>query len=432
MSEKQFNHIEDRIREAAENSEPAFDMNAWIKMEARLDEEDKRKRRYFIWWLILPFLFIVGGGIYLLGNKKSTDKIIAAQKINEKTIVEKNILQKNIPSVTPAITSILKFGDDGTNLQSQPVTPIPDPSKQIDKGIQTAQDIFSGAPQKIMHTKKGKLSSNSSMGLASNPYEEIVDADSAGIVLATSTIDKVTEKNLSPGINDTIIKKDSSKNAIDKNLGDKTNTPKLKGVKPSRFYFTASFGADAAAVKLLSFHNSKTTANYGMGIGYQLTKKISVQTGFYVGRKKYIAGPDDYKTKPNSYWRTVQIIKVDASCLVYDIPLTLRYTILQKPTTSYFAMAGISSYIMKKEDYNYFYLRNNMPHESAKTYTGNRNIFSVFNLSAGIEKKLSPNFYIQAIPSVSIPLSGVGDGSVKLYSTALQVGIKYQPVTRHK
>ena len=157
-----------------------------------------------------------------------------------------------------------------------------------------------------------------------------------------------------------------------------------------------------------------------------------MQTGFYAGRKKYIAGPEDYYPKTGSYWDMVQIVKVDASCLVYDIPLTVRYNFLLKPTTIYYATAGFSSFIMKEEDYYYYYTNNNMPHESAYTYTGNKHFFSVFNISAGIEKKLSSNFSLLAEPSLSIPISGVGDGSVKLYSAALQVGLKYNPHRKHK
>ena len=43
MGKKQFDYIEDRIREAAENSEPAFDEYAWTRMEARLDKENNKK-----------------------------------------------------------------------------------------------------------------------------------------------------------------------------------------------------------------------------------------------------------------------------------------------------------------------------------------------------------------------------------------------------
>jgi len=143
-----------------------------------------------------------------------------------------------------------------------------------------------------------------------------------------------------------------------------------------------------------------------------------LQTGFYVGTKKYVAGPDDYKVKEGSYWNMVQIVKVDAACLVYDIPVTLRYNFLQKPTLTYYLTTGLSSFIMKREDYYYYYIRNYMPHESSYSYTG-------------IEKKLSSAFSLEVEPSVSIPLSGVGDGRVKLYGVALQFGVKYQPIKKH-
>jgi len=190
--------------------------------------------------------------------------------------------------------------------------------------------------------------------------------------------------------------------------------------------------SDAGSVKLLSFKNNEITPKYGIGIGYQLNKRWSIQTGIYASWKKYIAGPGDYNYKAGSYWTTVKMIKVDASCLVYDIPLTLRYDFIQKPSTIYFATAGLSSFIMKKEDYNYHYIRNNIYYQSKRSFTGNKAFLSEFNVSAGVEKKITSAVSLLAEPSVAIPLAGVGDGGVKLYSTALQLGLKYKPAKRRK
>ena len=60
-------------------------------------------------------------------------------------------------------------------------------------------------------------------------------------------------------------------------------------------------------------------------------------------------------------------------------------------------------------------------------YTRNTHLLSTLTLAAGIEKKLSDRFIMYLEPSISIPLKGVGDGSVKLYSTGLNLGIKYSP-----
>ena len=87
---------------------------------------------------------------------------------------------------------------------------------------------------------------------------------------------------------------------------------------------------------------------------------------------------------------------------------------------------------MKKEDYYYYYIRYNTPHESAWSYTGNKNLFSILNLNLGLEKKISPVFSLLFEPSISIPLAGIGEGKVKLFSTSFQAGLKYQPLNKVK
>jgi hypothetical protein len=173
-------------------------------------------------------------------------------------------------------------------------------------------------------------------------------------------------------------------------------------------------------------------AKYDIGIGYQLNKKISVQTGFNISRKKYIAGAGDYNPKAGSYWSTVEIKKVDANCLVFEIPLAVRYNIAKTASAVFYATTGLSSFIMKSEDYDYYYIRNNTWYESSHTYTGNKNLFSVWSLSIGLEKKITSAFSLLAEPSVSIPVSGVGDGRVKLFSAGIQLGAKYQPFKKQK
>jgi hypothetical protein len=59
MSQKSFEDIENKIREAAANSEPAFDEQGWLKMDLLLNKEDRKKRGFFIWWRYgLPLLLI--------------------------------------------------------------------------------------------------------------------------------------------------------------------------------------------------------------------------------------------------------------------------------------------------------------------------------------------------------------------------------------
>jgi hypothetical protein len=69
----------------------------------------------------------------------------------------------------------------------------------------------------------------------------------------------------------------------------------------------------------------------------------------------------------------------------------------------------------------------NYPNANYKSFTGNKHLFSNMSIGAGIEKRISSSLSLQVEPSISIPLSGVGQGKVKLYSTAILLGIKYIP-----
>src|ERR1700751_2707665 len=205
--------------------------------------------------------------------------------------------------------------------------------------------------------------------------------------LTTATTDSTTKVSTDDLVKKPLIKKDTTVSLVKKE--DKKKTSSSHG-----FYVLAMGGADAADVHFASFNNSSVTARYGAGIGYQLNDKWSVQTGFYAGRKKYIAGPADYKAKAGTYYSTVDITKVGANCLVYDIPVTVRYNF----NIAWYATIGISSFIMKNEAYNYNYIDAGVAYTGSKTYTGNQNFLSVLNLSAGYEMILNNKFSLLAEP----------------------------------
>jgi hypothetical protein len=450
MNKKQFDHIEDRIREAAANSEPPFDEQAWASMEIRLNKEEKR-RRFVFWWFALPVLFIAGVTVLFYYNRPAPENNPGGQRAKTTATADEHGTAVKVSdqpsastkSIDVTVNKMLPQKDEmKINLQKANVTKEPSiiekPASSINQ-IKTystknnfSKPTISEQPpgSSFALNKKQKLTSQVSGGEISEQDDVAVKEQVPAVVI--SPMPAIINKRDTGSVfskNSTQVK-DSSKYSIAK--VETVGKTKQKAPDPamSRLYFLAAAGGEIGSVKLLAFKNNPVTLKYGAGIGYQLTKKVSVQTGFYAGTKKYIAGPGDYNAKAGSYWNMVQIVKVNAACLVYDIPVTVRYNFLQKAGVTYFATTGLSSYIMKKEDYNYYYIRYNTPHESAYSYTGNKSAFSVLNFSAGIEKKLSSALSLQLEPALSVPLSGVGDGRVKLFNAALQFGIKYQPVKK--
>jgi hypothetical protein len=405
MDNKPFDHIENKIREAADNSSQfPFEEQSWDKMETLL-EKGKKRPAFAWWWLALPALMIAGAGIYWLHGHNATattavNTIIAKPMVNNittsNTISTTNTTSTNNTTVAANTTTTDATVIDNTHHYSQP-----DRSYRL--------------------TTRGKTSARIKQ---TSQIDDITDAAQSSPVVVDKTNDKkelaTTTDSTSKISIESIVKKPSIKKDTTISLVKKDDKKKPSSVHG--FYILAMGGADAADVHFLSFDNSSITPKYGVGIGYQLNNKWSVQTGFYAGRKKYIAGPGDYKAKAGTYYSTVDITKVGANCLVYDIPVTIRYNF----NTAWYASVGISSFIMKNEAYNYNYTDAGVAYTGSKTYTGNQNFFSVLNLSAGYEMKLNNKFSLLAEPSVSIPLAGVGEGSVKLYSTSLLAGVKYK------
>ena len=178
---------------------------------------------------------------------------------------------------------------------------------------------------------------------------------------------------------------------------------------------------------MFSNSGSQISVKAGIGLGYQINKKFSLETGFFLGSKKYIAGPENYKYPDDSYWNTVELIQVDADCFIYEIPLLLKYNFFQKKSLILNVGAGLESFIMKKENYIYDYLKNGTRYTSSRSYSGNNHFLSSVQFSIGLEKKLNQKISLLVTPSVSIPISGVGNGKVKLHYTSFQAGIKYFP-----
>ena len=435
--EKSFEYIERKIKEAAENTQPVFDEQSWAKMEALLDNKDKRKPLLWL-WILVPLFLISGLGAYLFFYKN-----LAKNNLLKTGTAKANDQDTKTLATSLKLNKRQDSASDGSINSS---------AKEIEKGIDK-DDKNSDNKNAVV----GKVNNPSSINIITKSKNKILVTASVADddLLNVSPENKSGIKNDAPAvvINSGNIK-ETSVDKISLNKPDEPvqliskqnntaqqdtaavivkNKPAIKrNKKASPFYFLASAGADIGSVKIFSFKNSSLAPRYGLGFGYQLSNKLSAQTGFYISRKKYIAGPDDYHPKQGSYWNMVSIIKVNANCLVYEIPLAARYDFIRKKTAIYYATTGLSSYIMKREDYNYYYTRNNVPAQSAWTYKGNKKFFSIITLSAGVEKKINNKFSIQAEPSVGIPIAGVGDGQVKIFSSALQVGLKYQPSKKYK
>lgn len=455
-SKKQFDYIEDKIKQAAENNQPPFDDGAWKLMEAKLDKEEKKRRPLF-WWFVLPLLIVGAWAGYEIMRPSEKNTIVSTVNTSSQASEPKlsqeatnNTGEKTIVPVASETTN----KDNKAVVENPPETDVKQTNNNLtskqnnnenyidDKNATTLNKTVSKS--KISGNRRGKLNSRISNGEAGedevlNKKEEPagLEAPENNDIDQNKPADKNEVVNNNPASNKipadkkeaaepSIVKKDDkTTSTVEKDVKAKEQAKEKNKGKNKGFYVLATGGADAGSTRFLLYKNSNTTPKYGAGVGYQFNKRWSVQTGFYAVNKKYVARPADYTIKPGSPMGAYPLEKINASNVIYEIPLFVRYNIISKQSFSLYAMAGASSYIMKKESYDCFYRYYNTMYEHIWQYKGNKHLFSTAILSFGIEKSIASKFSVLLEPSFAVPLSGVGDGKIKLYSTALQAGVKY-------
>lgn len=473
-SKKPFDHIEDKIKQAAEHNLPPFDEKAWQLMEARLDREQK-KRKPFLWWLVLPLLLAGSWGIYEWiqpAHKNFTAAPAAAihqQNDGSKHGITDNTADTGNNSSTAGVPNGAAItGDDAGNNKPEDVTAAAGASvplaisgasagstagpaaigsgrKRRTAGafgiIVTAADISGKNLKKataIHSSRKKSFKRNAAASLVTSAGDmdavNEIDTNTASAAVTESPDAMVagnakSENILPPDKKENAVVMDNKLpevKAVEKQVDSGITEKKKEKDRTARgWYLLAAGGADAGSTKFMSLGNSNVTPKYGGAIGYSINNRLSVQAGFYVGTKKYKAAPADYTIKPGSQMGVYPLESIKASNLVYEIPLLVRYDFMKKQSYSLYATAGVSSYILQKESYDCYYRYYNYVYEHNWQYNGNRHLFSTGVFSLGIEKALCPQLGILAEPSFSIPLKGVGDGSMKIYSASLMLGLKY-------
>jgi hypothetical protein len=203
---------------------------------------------------------------------------------------------------------------------------------------------------------------------------------------------------------------------------NKTNT--AKGI-----YAVVLGGPDMSRV---SFQSTEQPG-YSLGIllGYRFNKRIAIETGLLYDKKFYYSDGEYFDKSKTSIPSWVDIKNLNGNCNMFEIPLSFRYDFSTGTNHGFFATAGLSSYLMKKENYTYnakVYYPQRPAYDTtySKSYDKSNNyFFSIVHLSAGYERRIGINTTIRVEPYMNIPLQGIGIGSMSISSAGLYFGISH-------
>ncbi len=206
--------------------------------------------------------------------------------------------------------------------------------------------------------------------------------------------------------------------AVTKSTQDKA--PVQKGI-----YAALIGGPDLSTVA----YQSTSQSGYSIGIllGYHFNKRLAVESGLLWDKKYYYSTGEHFDKNAANFPSSWNVLYLNGNCNMFEIPLNFRYNFATGINHGFFAEAGLSSYLMKKEYYDYSFTNNgSRPYSRDSTYNISSNyIFSVIQISAGYEHAIGKNTSIRVEPYLKIPIQGIGIGNMPVTSAGLYIGISH-------
>ncbi|MEX2585026.1 MAG: outer membrane beta-barrel protein [Balneolaceae bacterium] len=195
--------------------------------------------------------------------------------------------------------------------------------------------------------------------------------------------------------------------------------------RPQGSGLTASLALSPDISAAGSFENRyRTGVKAGITVGYRIGERFSVQAGVIPSRIHYAADSESHNAPVYGYGGLVPD-KITAACLMLDIPIQIRFDVLEFTNARIFASAGLSSYIMLTERYQ-FRSAGGAGVQEWEDRTGSQHWFSNAALSAGYELDVHPNWSLRVEPFLRLPLQDVGWGNVRLYSMGSFFSLSYR------
>lgn len=211
-------------------------------------------------------------------------------------------------------------------------------------------------------------------------------------------------------------------------LSDSNVTVPAKKVKQTPaslktgLYYGLVASPDITTVKMQ--RTSNVGYNVGLIAGYRISKRLAVETGVIYERKYYYSTGKYFDTKKTPWPTTMKVLDVDGWCNMFELPLNVRYTFAMGAKSSWYVNGGVSSYIMKKQGYNYKYEYYGAYGSRDWVYnTSTKDWLSNIHVGVGYERPLGILGTLRVEPYVKIPVKGIGVGELPVTSVGMNIGL---------
>ncbi len=418
--------IEQLFQEKAEKYNISYHEEDWLKLEKRLDNLDQQYKNQKKRWAVAAAVVLIFS-LLAYSNYQNYLKINELnEKLNNQQIT--NVPSDNTPSSDPGeITD-----NQGSESENESIAAT---DAENQNNNETSPGSTSEEDQQQADAERGATVADPTVGdrgsnnyLAANSFArsslrsepacpECNLAESQNMLQPT-VADLVKSGNDKP-----IRKPDRAPIAAMHPPVDSEN--QLMQRNPSRITIGLSIAPDMSTVGSISnFQNPGY--KLGISVEYNLTENLGVSVGAMHSTVNYVADGGEYN--PGIYWKDgIRPDEAIARCVLIDIPVSLKYNFAHFDHSRLYGTAGVSTYIMLNEDYQFEYQNyDNDLIQNWSDRTGTSHWMSNAGISIGYELDVNPNFSIRAEPFIKVPIREVGWGNVKLYSLGSFLSINYK------
>jgi hypothetical protein len=435
-------------REAADSPEARIPADGWEQIRERLDREmpegKNRRRRWFLWipfFLSLPLAMLTWKQIPVPGRAPAPLASVQDGNIHN-------------PASSGNITSPLS---SGKTMQESPVYSEAQTAQENTREKAPAIDteslgrskshrafgqnrlpdnvMFKSSPGRSKVTGKPSSGPGTASRVTDDtgahrhmPAPVMAVADDMIHAYDRDTISQVTDLvdgQASPYVHDT--------GAVPaRSLPTENRQSRKQDVAMRGFTFSAVFGPDFSNVGFSS--QDMAGVNMGLIIGFRFNNRWSVQAGALYSRKHYTVTGGNYQAYPgyNPSNPALVMDMVEAHCFMWDFPVNFRYDVIARTKHRFYAIAGLSSYLMNREDLHYYYKYNNTPrYKHWENRSQSMYWFSALNIAVGYAWQFRPRWSASVEPYLKLPVRPVGYSRIDLNSMGMLLGITYRPPWHH-
>ncbi|TAH21622.1 MAG: hypothetical protein EAZ08_02645 [Cytophagales bacterium] len=417
MKDLSEQELDDFFQKSLGKKQMPFNPKAWEKMEAKLEADKKKRLLYKRLLLLLPLLFITFGIAYFW-ERNVQHKLTVNQQWRgaSKLSKEKQSASTEKKLLTDSTVLSIKNKQESNKEKQQDiketnngVAEMPNSNGRhiINNQLYTFNQLFSKSQQQSNTAKKLPPEQTNNINL----HKKLIAIDSIATI----------NKNLLVSHLDT-----PKKQEIQHSIANKQAPVGIRKQIPfGRLNIGLLLSPDWSSV---GFQNiAQTGYKVGLGIEYQIARRLSISTGLIFSRLLYNTQSSEY-TVPKGFWTNqIKPEKIWGACEALEVPINLHYALLANDRQKLFVSAGISSYWMLNEDYNFEYGAG-MPTNLVKGWKSSKQstyYFGIVNFSLGYAGKLTERSFWQIEPFVKLPLSSIGWGKVDLSSTGIFFSWKY-------